>query len=85
MEPIHIVNCVLKNLSFLDDIQPDQRLEEDLGFDSLKLVEVIVALENAFGVEIDEAELDPARLNTVSDLYCLMHRYERSSLCCIPS
>ena len=54
MEYVQKVDRVLMNLSFQDIVREEQRLKEDLGFDSLKMVEVIVALEDAFGIEIDE-------------------------------
>ena len=84
MNCVQKVDRVLMNLSFQDVVREDQRLKEDLGFDSLKMVEVIVALEDAFGIEIDESDLDPTRLNTVSDLYHLMGRYERVRSCYTP-
>ena len=45
---------------------PDQRLEEDLGFDSLAMSELWVALEELAGREIDPAAT--AQLATVGDV-----------------
>jgi acyl carrier protein len=44
----------------------DTRLREDLGADSLDLVELVFDLEQAFGVPLDEA--DVADLHTVGDV-----------------
>jgi acyl carrier protein len=50
----------------------DTRLKEDLGIDSLRLVELIVALEDIFFVLFDENNLSPDRLSTVEDIYQLL-------------
>lgn len=42
--------------------------EFGLGVDSVSTMEVIVALESEFGIEIDEAEFDPEVLRTVTSL-----------------
>lgn len=47
-------------------IEPDARLVEDLGIDSLDLVGVFVKIQDEFGVEIDDA--DVPSLSRVSDL-----------------
>lgn len=48
------------------DVTSGTRLEEDLSLDSLAQVEVILKIEDTFGVTIDEDEA--ARLKTVGDL-----------------
>lgn len=40
-----------------DDVQEDKSLVADLSVDSLSLVEFIMELEDAFGVELPEPEL----------------------------
>ena len=69
------VNEVLLKLSFLDEIHEGQRLKEDLGLDSLSLTELIVALEEAFSVELSMDDVDPANFNTVADVYTIMGKY----------
>lgn len=45
---------VLGQLGFKDtELTKDARLAEDLDIDSTELVEIVVALEKQFGVEID--------------------------------
>ena len=56
----------------------EQRLKDDLGIDSLRLVEVLVALEEEFGVTLKEADLDPEAIQTVGDVYALMEKYRLS-------
>ena len=40
-----------------DKVTMDAKLEEDLEIDSLGLVEVVMAFEDEFGIEIDDEEL----------------------------
>lgn len=42
--------------------------EFGLGVDSVSTMEIIVALESEFGIEIDESEFDPEVLRTVTSL-----------------
>lgn len=69
------VNEVLLKQSFLDEIHPGQRLKEDLGLDSLSLTELMVALEEAFAIELRMEDLDPSGFSTVDDVYALMGKY----------
>ena len=48
------------------DIKMDTRLHEDLDFDSLDAVEIIIALEEEFGIYILEEDADDIR--TVGDI-----------------
>lgn len=48
------------------DVVPGAELEADLALDSLSVVELQVALEEALGVRVDVA--DPAEVRTVADL-----------------
>ena len=41
----------------LDSVQQDARLVEDLGADSMLILEIMVALDKRFGIEIAETEL----------------------------
>jgi acyl carrier protein len=56
-----------------DQIVPEASLIGDLGADSLDLVELQMALEDAFDVEITDDEAE--KLKTVSDIYnCLAEK-----------
>lgn len=75
------INTVLADMSITDDaLREEMLLDEDLGLDSLRLVELMVMLEETFGVEFEESDLDPARLLTVGDVYALMQRYEKEAV-----
>eukprot|EP00798_Chlamydomonas_sp_ICE-L_P021415 gene21415-28373_t len=46
-------------------VSPTATFEKDLGLDSLDVVELVMALEEEFGVEIPDAEAD--KISSVSD------------------
>lgn len=69
------VNMILKEKSFCDEITSELKLREDLGLDSLNMVELMVELEDKFNIEIEESDLDPAALQTVSQIYDLVEKY----------
>ena len=70
------ISEILMELCFLErEPERDSALAGDLGLDSLEMVELMIALEDAFGVELEESDLDPAGLERVEDLYRLMSRY----------
>jgi len=48
-----------------EDITLDSSLSDDLGADSLDIVEVVMALEEEFETEISDAEVD--KMDTVKD------------------
>ena len=53
-------------------IHAASRLREDLGADSMDLVELAMDLETDHGIRIDDAELE--RLETVADVQALLAR-----------
>lgn len=79
-QDIHAIVAEQMHLS-VDDVQPTSRLVEDLGADSLDLVETVLAIEELFKIEMEvffpsepvvdyqkmQAEVDAA-LTTVEDL-----------------
>ena len=70
-----LVNEILKVKSFCENITDELKLHEDLGLDSLNMVELMVELEERFDIEIDESDLDPAALETVEQVYALVAKY----------
>ncbi|RMA96178.1 acyl carrier protein [Hydrogenothermus marinus] len=50
----------------LDQIKPESRFVDDLGADSLDVVELIMAFEEEFGVEIPDE--DAEKIATVQDV-----------------
>jgi len=49
-----------------EEVNPEQNFFDDLGMDSLDLVELIIAAENEFKISITDEDAD--RMETVQDL-----------------
>lgn len=55
-----------------DELQPDARIFEDLGLDSLDVVDLIAAIQKEFGVRVrDDQRIREVR--TLQDLYDYMN------------
>ena len=54
------------------ELESEMRLVQDLGLDSLKLMELAVTIENHFQIRIDEAS--EVEIVTVGDLVDIIHR-----------
>ena len=48
------------------EIKPDTQVKDDLGADSLDLFEMVMALEEEFGIEIPSEDLE--KIVTVNDI-----------------
>ena len=55
-----------------DKLFPEANFEEDLDVDSLGVVELLMALEDEFGVEIPDEEAE--RITTVGEAAALIHK-----------
>ena len=57
-----------------EDVKPEATLTEDLGADSLASVELVMALEEATGISIEEGAM--ANIKTVADVlaYLTAHK-----------
>ncbi|MGI9612757.1 MAG: acyl carrier protein [Acidimicrobiales bacterium] len=63
--------CAVEVLSVeADQVTPQARFAEDLDADSLDLVELVMALEEEFGVSVEEEELEG--IETVGAAYDLV-------------
>ncbi|MBP2026215.1 acyl carrier protein [Acetoanaerobium pronyense] len=49
-----------------EEIKPESVLIDDLGADSLDVVEIVMSLEDEFGIEI--ADEETAKIKTVQDI-----------------
>ena len=73
---VEAINVVLLANSFYEGvITKNLSLADDMGIDSLRMVELIVALEERFNITFKESDLDPDIINTVGDLYSLVNKY----------
>jgi acyl carrier protein len=55
-----------------EDLRPDDKLYADLGLDSATALELVVELEDAFGIQIDNQ--DASELQTLADIAALVRR-----------
>ena len=56
-----------------EDIKPEKRIVEDLGADSLDVVEMLMTLEETYGVAIPDD--DAMQLRTVNDLVAYLDKH----------
>lgn len=61
-----ILEVAREHLRWSGPLRPEMRLVEDLGLDSLKLLTLIVEIENRFRIRLDEET--EAQIVTVADL-----------------
>ena len=67
-EIVQLVRQQLGNPS----VRPEHRIIEDLGAESMDIVNIVAAVEERFGLAIDEAAL--AEVHSVADLAALVER-----------
>lgn len=70
-----LVNNVIEVIAELsvvphEDINADDMLT-NIGIDSLKMVELIIALEDRFNIRFNDSDLDPSKLKTVQSIITL--------------
>lgn len=53
----------------------DQALLKDLALDSLRMVMLLVNIEDTFEIELDESDMNPFMLITVGDVVNLVMKY----------
>jgi acyl carrier protein len=56
------------------DIAMQTLLKEDLGLDSLRLVQIMVAIEDKYGIEFEVEDLDPRAFERIADLVALAEK-----------
>jgi acyl carrier protein len=62
---IGIIKPFVKNTSALETAGAATRLQEDLGVNSARLVDIVLAFEDEFNIAIDDAAAD--RVRTLGD------------------
>lgn len=60
-------DIIAKQLSVkVEDVKPESNIAEDLGADSLDLVEILMSLEDEFGISIPDEAIP--QIKTISDV-----------------
>ena len=65
---------VLVELSGMQDITKSTVIKNDLGLDSLKLVIMLLNIEEEFSIELDESDMNPYDYETVEDIINLVKK-----------
>ena len=61
-----------------DKITPESEVVKDLGADSLDVVELLMQLEEEFGITLPDSEME--NLKTVQDIVHMMEKLGKSAL-----
>ncbi|MCX5865988.1 MAG: acyl carrier protein [Proteobacteria bacterium] len=73
-----VANIIADQLGMgTEEIQPEARFLEDLGADSLDLVELVMAMEDEFGISIPDDKIE--EIKTVRDAVNYIRREPRGS------
>ena len=70
-----IVYKIINNLCDKDTVKITDDLQEDLLFDSLAMVMLLVEVEEEFNISLKESDMNPYLLKTVSDIVSLVKKY----------
>lgn len=66
---------ILCELSGKETIEAKDTLLGDLGLDSLLMVTLLIEIEEAFEIELDESDMNPFELISVNDVVSLVSKY----------
>ncbi len=69
------VTDILEELALTPVEGMEKELINDLALDSLRLVMLLVNLEETFEIELDESDMNPFQLITVQDVINLVAKY----------
>lgn len=69
------VKEILTQLSGEENIENDAELQADLVLDSLAMVTMLVEIEEVFGIELDESDMNPFELTTVQNIIDMIKPY----------
>ncbi len=73
-----VTNIISEQLGMgTEEIQPEAKFMEDLGADSLDLVELVMAMEDEFGISIPDDKVE--EIKTVQDAVNFIRRETRGS------
>lgn len=66
---------ILFELSGMEITDNNASLQVDLALDSLAMVMLLIEIEEEFGIELEESDMNPFELNTVQDIIDLVSKY----------
>lgn len=60
------IKQIIEELFNIKDITPDTDIREDLGVDSIGLLQLVMAIEDEFEIQVEEQDLE--KIRTVADI-----------------
>lgn len=69
------VKTILFELSGIKCIDNNDSLQEDMALDSLAMVTLLIEIEDAFEIQLDDTDMNPFDLKTVQDVINMVERY----------
>lgn len=70
------VTDILLELTALEEVSLSASLTTDLALDSLKMVMILIQIEDAFDIELQESDMNPFLLKTGEDIVTLVEKYK---------
>lgn len=70
---------ILSDLSGMEVNESQSKLVDDIGFDSLMLVTMLLEIEEKLDIELDESDMNPYDLITAGDVIAMAERYTGDS------
>lgn len=67
---------LLAQLSGKKSVAKEEKLQFDLTLDSLTMVTMLIEIEEAFNIQLQEDDMNPYDLNTVQDVIDLVKKYK---------
>lgn len=65
---VNLYEIIMRHMHVRKNLNDDMHLIEDLGFDSLNMMSLIVDLETSYDISFDDAELLFDNFNCIGDL-----------------
>lgn len=75
MEIEEKVKGILFELTGMEVVANDSKLQDDLGMDSLAMVMLLIEIEDVFEIELAEADMNPFDLLTAQNVIDMVARY----------
>ncbi len=69
------VKGILCDLSGEQSVENTAHLQNNLALDSLKMVTLLVEIEDVFGIELDESDMNPFDLGSVQNVIDMVAKY----------
>lgn len=66
---------ILSELTGKETVSPTDSLQEDLALDSLSAVTLLLEIEDTFGIQLDESDMDLSQLELVEDVITMVSGY----------